>query len=128
MPMVENFRQVVVLVVEDEPFVRMMAVDVLVEHGLFVLAADCVEETLEVIEAEGRIDLLFTDINMPGDLDGLDLAAIAHRRQPDLKLIVTSGGRKLNDDDIPDHGVFIPKPYDTRALTRVVQAKLSASS
>jgi CheY-like chemotaxis protein len=118
--------RVVILVVEDEPFVRMMAVDALIEHGMTVLEADCVEEALEVIQAEARIDLLFTDINMPGDLDGLDLAEIAHRRQPDLKLIVTSGGMNVAADDIPDHGVFIPKPYDTRALAQMVEAKLSA--
>ena len=124
--MAQNSRGPVILVVEDEPFVRMVAVDVLLEHGMIVLEAGCVEEALEVIQAEGRIDLLFTDINMPGDLNGLDLAAIAHRQQPDLKLIVTSGGRNMTADDVPDHGVFIPKPYDTRSLTQLVEAKLSA--
>lgn len=124
--MVENSCRLVILVVEDEPFVRMIAVDVLIEHGMIVLEADCVEEALAVIQATGRIDLLFTDINMPGDLDGLDLAVIAHRQQPDLKLIITSGGQNVAAADIPNHGVFIPKPYDPRALTRLVDAKLAA--
>ena len=125
--MVENTPRAVVLVVEDEPFVRMVAVDVLIEHGMIVLEAGCAEEALALIEAEDRVDLLFTDINMPGELDGLDLAAIAHRQRPDLKLIVTSGGRNMQADDVPDHGVFIPKPYDARVLTEVVEAKLSAA-
>lgn len=124
--MAESSSRIVILVVEDEPFVRMIAVDILIEHGMIVFEAGCVEEALKVIQAEGRIDLLFTDINMPGDLDGLDLAEIAHRQQPDLELIVTSGGMNMTDDKIPDHGVFIPKPYDTRALTQLVKAKLSA--
>ena len=64
---------------------------------------------------------------MPGDLSGLDLAEIAHRRQPDLKLIVTSGGRNVAAADVPDHGVFIPKPYEMKQLTRLVEAKLAAS-
>ncbi len=125
--MAEEPRRFVILVVEDEPLVRMIAVDVLVDHGMIVLEASCVEEALEIIQAEGRIDLLFTDINMPGDLDGLDLAAIAHRQQPDLKLIVTSGGVKLTDADVPDHGVFIPKPYDTRELAQLVEDRLSSA-
>ena len=125
--MVENCPAAVILVVEDELFVRMIAADVLVEHGMIVLEAGCADEALALIEAEDRIDLLFTDINMPGELDGLELAAIARRRRPDLKLIVTSGGTNMTTDDVPDHGVFIPKPYDARVLTQVVEAKLSAA-
>jgi CheY-like chemotaxis protein len=125
--MVENRRRLVILVVEDEPFVRMIAVDVLIEHGMTVLEADCVEEALAVIKAADRIDLLFTDINMPGDLDGLDLAKIAHCQQPDLKLIVTSGGHNVDAADLPNHGVFIPKPYDPRALTQMVDAEIAAA-
>jgi CheY-like chemotaxis protein len=117
----------VILVVEDEPFIRMVAVDLLSDRGRVVLEAGCVEEALAIIEEEGPIDLLFTDINMPGELDGLDLASIASRRQPDLKLIVTSGAKKLADDQIPDHGVFIPKPYSTRDLAYLVEAKLTES-
>jgi CheY-like chemotaxis protein len=119
--------RVVILVVEDEPFVRMVAADLLAVEERVILEAGCVEEALAVIEAEGRIDLLFTDINMPGELDGLDLAAIAHRQQPDVKLIVTSGATKLADDQIPAHGIFISKPYSTRDLTHLVEAKLAAS-
>jgi CheY-like chemotaxis protein len=103
----------VILVVEDEPFIRMVAVDLLSDRGRVVLEAGCVEEALA--------------INMPGELDGLDLASIASRRQPDLKLIVTSGAKKLADDQIPDHGVFIPKPYSTRDLAYLVEAKLTES-
>lgn len=125
--MVEHPPQVVILVVEDEPFVRMIATDVLVDHGMVVLEAGCGEDALAVIRTGQHIDLLFTDINMPGDVDGIELAAIAHRERPDLKLIVTSGGRNMTVDEIPDHGVFIAKPYATRALTQLVDAKLAAA-
>lgn len=125
--MTQPYHRTVILVVEDEPFIRMVAVDLLAEQGRVILEAGCVEEALAIIEAQGRIDLLFTDINMPGKLNGLDLAAIAHRQQPDLKLIVTSGAKKLAGDEIPDHGVFISKPYSTRDLTQLVESKLAAS-
>lgn len=116
----------VILVVEDEAFVRMVAVDSLEEGNRRVLEAGCAEEALAVIAAEGRIDLLFTDINMPGELDGIELATIAIRRQHDLKLIVTSGAKSMTAADIPDHGSFISKPYSTRTLAQMVDAKLIA--
>ena len=115
----------VILVVEDEPFIRMVAVDLLEAEGRVILEAGSAEEALEVMAAEGRVDLLFTDINMPGDLDGLALAEIAFRRQPDIHLIVTSGAKQLTDDEIPDGGVFIAKPYATATLTRLVEEKLA---
>lgn len=123
--MTDHSDRKVILVVEDEPFVRMVAVDLLTEDGRTVFEAGCVEEALEVLGREHHVDLLFTDINMPGTLDGLDLAAIAFRRQPDLKLIVTSGANSLCDDQIPDHGRFISKPYTPHALTRLVTAELA---
>jgi CheY-like chemotaxis protein len=125
--MAQQLHHDIILVVEDEPFVRMIAVDLLAEQGRIILEAGNAEEALEILDAEDRIDLLFTDINMPGELDGLDLAKIAYRRQPDLKLIVTSGAKRLTSDEIPDDGAFIPKPYSTQTLTRLVQSKLSAS-
>jgi CheY-like chemotaxis protein len=116
--------RVVILVVEDEPFIRMLAVDLLAEPGRVVLEAVCVEEALAVIKAEERIDLLFTDINMPGELDGLDLATIMYRQQPDVEIIITSGAQKFADNEIPDHGVFISKPYSAHTLTQIVEDKL----
>ncbi|WP_260597175.1 response regulator [Sphingomonas endolithica] len=126
--MAEIPQRAVILVVEDEPFIRMVAVDLLAEEGRVILEAGSAQEALEVIAAEGRIDLLFTDINMPGELDGLDLAGIAYSRQPDLKVVVTSGATQLADGDIPDHGVFMSKPYSAGNLARVVKAKLAAAS
>ncbi|MEG3088931.1 response regulator transcription factor [Sphingomonas sp. PB4P5] len=126
--MAEFPERTVILIVEDEPFIRMAAVDLLAAEGRVILEAGNAEEALEVIAAEERIDLLFTDINMPGELDGLDLAGIAYRQQPDVKLIVTSGANKLADDEVPDHGLFISKPYSPHELTTLVAAKLGAPS
>ena len=122
--MAVNSPRAVILVVEDEPFIRMLAVDLLAETGRIILEADCVEEALAIIDAEDRIDLLFTDINMPGELDGLDLATILYRKQPDVELVITSGARKFADDEMPDHGVFISKPYTARTLTQTIAEKL----
>lgn len=98
--------RVVILVVEDEPFIRMMAVYLLAETGRVILEADCVEEALAIISGEDRIDLLSTDINMSGEQDGLDLAKIMYRRQSDVELIITSAASNLEDNELPDHSVF----------------------
>jgi CheY-like chemotaxis protein len=116
----------VILIVEDELFVRMVAADALAEHGFTIIEADCAEEALEALDAHERVDLLFTDVNMPGEMDGIALAAVASARRPDVKLIVTSGARRLDAHEIPDHSIFISKPYDTRQLTNVIEAKLNA--
>lgn len=101
----------------------MVAVDLLEESGRTVIEARCAEEAPEVLRTADHVDLLFTDIDMPGDLDGLDLAAIAYRRRPGLKLIVTSGGNTTRDDQLPDHGRFISKPDTPGALARLVEAE-----
>jgi CheY-like chemotaxis protein len=128
LPMAANLDRTIILVVEDELFVRMVAADLLAEDDRVVLEASCAEEALAVIDAQDRIDLLFTDVNMPGEMNGLDLAAVAHRRQPHMKLIVTSGAKQMADDEIPDHGIFISKPYPARILVELVQTKLADDS
>lgn len=113
-----------VLVVEDEMFIRMVAVDTLEDRGYVILEAGDAREALEVLEQNPGISLIFTDINMPGDIDGLDLATEVAKRWPQIEIIVTSGAVRLSDDVIPDEGVFLPKPYSPADLARLVKAQL----
>jgi CheY-like chemotaxis protein len=112
----------VVLLVEDEPLVRMFGADVLEEAGFEVVEAVDGDAALAVLEARADIDLLFTDVNMPGSLDGLDLARVVHERRPEIKLLIASGQVRLSEDEIPDHGRFLPKPYGPDAILREVRA------
>ena len=112
----------VVLLVEDEPLVRMFGADVLEEAGFEVVEAVDGDEALAVLEARPDIAVLFTDVNMPGSLDGLDLARVVHARRPDIKLLIASGKVRLGDDDIPNAGRFLPKPYGPDAIVREVRA------
>lgn len=114
-----------VLVVEDEMFIRMVAVDALEETGFSIVEAGDAHEALEVLERTPGIALIFTDINMPGSLDGMDLAAEVVRRWPHIEIIVTSGGVSLNSADIPDAGTFLPKPYATQNLIDMVKEHLA---
>lgn len=113
-----------VLVVEDEPLVRMAAADALVDHGIMAWEAGDASEALHVLAARPRIGLVFTDINMPGQPNGLGLAKEVSIRRPDVELIITSGAVKISNEDLPDHGVFLPKPYSPERLVKVVQQKL----
>jgi two-component system, response regulator PdtaR len=112
----------VVLLVEDEPLVRMFGADVLEEAGFEVVEAGDGDEALAVLEARTDIAVLFTDVNMPGSLDGLDLARVVHARRPEIKLLIASGQVRLGQDEIPDAGRFLPKPYGPDAILREVRA------
>jgi CheY-like chemotaxis protein len=98
----------------------MVSADVLEDAGYQVLEAQNAEEAITILEAADHVELVFTDIRMPGRMDGLELAAFVHSHWPDVRLLVTSGHIALTDDDIPDGGRFVGKPYDrTRLLSEV---------
>lgn len=113
-----------VLVVEDEPLIRMVAADALADSGIMAWEAGDADEALEVLEKRPRIGVVFTDVNMPGDMDGVGLAHEVSATRPDVKVIVTSGARSVPDEDLPDESVFLPKPYPTQKLVNIVSEKL----
>ncbi|MPR08930.1 response regulator [Microvirga tunisiensis] len=110
-----------VLVVEDEPIIRMNAVDMLENAGFEVLEAANSDAALRLLEARAHeIAALFTDIHMPGSMDGMALVTWVAERWPDIRPFVTSGHTTLQDTDIPDHGHFLAKPYRSAQLMAVV--------
>jgi DNA-binding NtrC family response regulator len=115
-----------VLVVEDEPFVRMVAADALTDSGIMAWEAGDADEALHVLDEHPGIGLVFTDVNMPGGMDGLGLAHEVSVRRPDVSLIVTSGAMNIADEELPDRGSFLPKPYPTERLVSIVARKLDS--
>jgi DNA-binding NtrC family response regulator len=113
-----------VLIVEDEPLTRMAAVDSISELGLEVNEAGDAGEALRVLNARPEVGLLFTDIDLPGGVNGLVLAAQVHKERPDVELIVTSGHVRVADSDLPDSGTFLAKPYRHDRLQTVIADKL----
>ena len=109
-----------VLVVEDEGLVRQMSAEELADAGYRVLEAANSREAIDILEAGAGVAVLFTDVNMPGELDGLDLARLVHDRWPNVRLLVTSGGQRAGPEDVPDSGLFIPKPYSLRQMCSLV--------
>jgi len=111
----------VILVVEDEFLVRMLAVAVAQDSGFDVLSAGTADEAIEILESRSDIRLVFTDVNMPGSMDGLRLAHAVRNRWPPVELIVTSGHSHIRKDELPERGRFFAKPYDIHALSQAFQ-------
>jgi CheY-like chemotaxis protein len=111
----------VVLIVEDEFMIRMVAVDMIEGAGFDVLEAGSADEAITILEARPDICVVFTDINMPGSVDGLKLARCVRDRWPPIKIIATSGRLEGRDGDLPEGGVFLPKPYTLTEITTVLR-------
>ena len=115
-----------VLVVEDQFPTRMVAADAISDMGLCVREAGDADEALQEMAEHPGIGVVFTDIQMPGRINGLGLAEEIHRERPDVELIVTSGGQKVEDSDLPDNGTFLSKPYNTSRLVKIVGEKVAS--
>lgn len=111
----------VVLVVEDERLLRMLAVDILEDTGFTVVPVATADEAWPILESRGDIGVLFTDVNMPGAMDGLTLAVRVAERWPHIRLVITSGRSGLSSDEVPDDGQFIQKPYRQGDLLRAIE-------
>lgn len=111
-----------VLVVEDEPLQRMMAVDLVEEAGFEAIEAADADEAVRILEARADIRIVFTDIDMPGSMDGMMLAAAIRDRWPPIEIIITSGHIREQEVEMPIRGVFFPKPYDIRRLSQQLVA------
>ena len=100
-----------VLVVEDEYLSRLHAVNLVEDAGYVAVEASNADEAIRILEARKDIRIVFTDIDMPGSMDGLKLAHAIRKRWPPIELIITSGHFDLNEKEIPERGRFFPKPY-----------------
>lgn len=114
-----------VLVVEDEIIIRWLAVSSLTEAGFEVLEAGTAAEALEILESN-EIDLLFTDIAMPGRMNGLDLVDIVSERWPAVAVLVTSGHSVPLPGQLPRGGSFMPKPYHIGSVLRRLEGLAAA--
>jgi CheY-like chemotaxis protein len=110
-----------VLIAEDEVLVRFAIMDSLLDAGITVYEAGSAAEAIDVLETKAEIDLVFTDIRMPGSIDGLDLVHWVHDHRPDLSVVLTSGEmRKSQLTEEP--GPFIAKPYDLDSVVAYIAA------
>ena len=116
------------LVVEDEMVLRMRAVDIVEDAGFAAVEAVNADEALSILESRSDISLLFSDIQMPGSIDGLKLAHAVHRRWPHIKIILVSGQVKLSDIDKPANSRFFGKPIDVKHMIAELQGMIGTGA
>jgi CheY-like chemotaxis protein len=109
-----------VLVVEDEALVNMFTASELRAVGYEVLTAFDADEAIRILEERNDIDLVFTDINMPGSMDGIKLAAAVRLRWPPIKILVTTGNAALTREQMPAGSVIVRKPYEIQDVLKAM--------
>jgi len=124
--MISVARRAVILIVEDELLIRLNAVEMIEEAGFEVIEAASADEAIAILEDRLDITVLFTDIQMAGSMDGLKLAAAVRDRWPPIKIVATSGHVKLDPDDLPKGGRFLPKPYSGAEITQLLRELIVA--
>jgi CheY-like chemotaxis protein len=117
-----------ILVVEDEALIRIWATDLLEENGFSVLEAKDADAALKLLQSRHDVKLLFTDVQMPGSLNGMELAREVHSRWPHILLVITSGRERPTRAEIPDDGRFVAKPYSGEELLGQIKDLIYKSS
>jgi CheY-like chemotaxis protein len=111
----------IILIVEDDFLIRMGAVEMIKTAGFAIVEAANADEAMEILEVRLDITVVFTDIQMPGSMDGLKLAAAIRGRWPPIKIIATSGMVNVRKIDLPEGGLFLPKPYSSAEIVRTLR-------
>ena len=111
-------RPPIVLVVEDDFLLRMDAVDIVRNAGFEAIEAANADQAIAIIEADPDIHIVFTDVQMPGTMDGLRLARFIKDRWPPIKIVATSGRLRVAEEDLPKGSIFVPKPYTPEQIIR----------
>lgn len=110
-----------ILVVDDEPLIRMATAATLEDLGCKALVADCAIDALAKLQHNPEVEVLFTDINMAGPMDGLGLAREVRRTWPHVGIILSSGRELPHDCQLPSGTRFLPKPYFFEDLERIAK-------
>lgn len=116
----------VVLVVEDNTLIRMGAVELVVSAGYEAIEARDADEAIRILQSRSDIDLVFTDVQMPGSMDGIKLAHYIRERWPPVKLILASGNAILEESSLPAGSSFFAKPYVEHAIMGTMARMLAA--
>jgi CheY-like chemotaxis protein len=119
--MISAAKRAIILIVEDELLIRTNAVEMIEEAGFEVLEAANADEAIMILEARSDIRIVFTDIQMPGSMNGLKLAAAVRGRWPPIKIIATSGHHAIRDGELPEGSAFLQKPYSSDAVGRALR-------
>ncbi|MDP8996692.1 MAG: response regulator [Pseudomonadota bacterium] len=117
----------VILVVEDHPIVRLNALDLVRDAGFEGIGAANADEAIRILEARSDVRLVFTDVEMPGTMDGFKLAHYIRDRWPPVHLIVVSGKAMPDQSGLPANTKFFPKPYNDNTIVEELTRLLSST-
>jgi len=117
----QHLSAIAILVVEDEPFIRMDITETFLAAGFAVYEAANADDAIRLLEDHPEIQAMFTDIDMPGTMNGLKLAIAVRDRWPPIQILITSGHRYIRDVDLPIEGHFFSKPYDPAQVVKTVR-------
>jgi two-component system, response regulator PdtaR len=117
--------QPVVLLVEDEPLVRLTQVDILREAGFWVLEAEDADEAFETLRQRQDVNVVLTDVDMPGSIDGFEFARLVAQGWPEVDVMVISGKALPDEGDLPPSAVFVPKPVYPDVLVEHLNSLLT---
>jgi CheY-like chemotaxis protein len=117
-----------VLIVEDEPLIRLVALEAIEAAGFRAYAAANADDAIRILERQRNIRLVFTDINMPGSMDGIRLAHRVRDRWPLVQFIVTSAQLKFGEAELPRGSVFVSKPYSPEQIVRKIEKMSEATA
>ena len=118
-------RPYAVLIVEDEAILRLHAVDLVEEAGFTAIEASNADEAVAILESRSDISLLFTDVHMPGSMDGLKLAHAVRNRWPPIKIVVVSGHMQVDQNDMPTDSRFFGKPFQADKMIAELRAMIT---
>jgi CheY-like chemotaxis protein len=111
-----------VVVAEDEPLLRMLVVEVMDDRGFIVREAEHAAAALAICKAQAdEIDVLFTDVRMPGSMDGVELAHRVRENWPWISVVITSGNISASHKELPEGARFVPKPYDMHHVVELMR-------
>ena len=119
------FPSQLVLIVEDDQLLKMLTTDIVEEAGFVALSAENADEAVALLAARSDIAMLLTDINMPGSMDGLELAHMVRDRWPHIKIIVVSAHGEASSA-VPAGSLFFHKPYKTEAMISAIDSLIDA--
>jgi DNA-binding response OmpR family regulator len=117
-----------ILLVEDEDLIRLLLTEALTDEGFLIISAATGEEAVVLISNGEDFDVLFTDIQLPGTVDGLDIARFAREKYPSVPVVFTTGQPdRMSGWHIGANDIFIPKPYRPAEISRAVRQVLGLS-
>jgi DNA-binding NtrC family response regulator len=114
-------REKIALIVDDEVFARLFALQVLLDEGFMVIEAEDAREGLEMLDRNDDVAVVLTDVRMPGDMDGIGLSEWVRDHRPEVAVVLTSGQVDVHRTQLPDNTRFLPKPYTAHALMAAIR-------